>query len=284
MTFTNLSEAWRSPAQMAGQQRPCHHAGTSAFHRAAWSVSSQAVLTALLLPPLGLALAALVLALLAWRGRRTAGLLAAVALAAQIGLATPFASGWLRASLESMVPDTGAPDDAAPGAIIVLGADLVRTAAGPDVGPLTLERMRAAAALQRRTGLPLLVTGGPAAHGKRPAVAEAMAQSLGADFGVAVRWIEPRARDTRENARFAAALLQEARIGHAYAVTHAWHLPRALLSFRHAGYAVSPVGVRRSLGPTGRVSDFIPRADRLAESWLYLREWAGLAFYAWRGG
>ncbi|WP_337875664.1 YdcF family protein [Elioraea sp.] len=247
-------------------------------------MSSRAILTALLLPPLGLALAALVLALMAWRGRRRAGLVAALALVAQIGLATPFASGWLRASLEGLVPDAAGPDDAAAGAIIVLGADLVRTATGADVGPLTLERMRAAAALQRRTGLPLLVTGGTRLPDDQATLAEVMAHRFAADFGLPVRWIEPHARNTRENARFSAALLRGEEIGHAYAVTHAWHLPRALLSFRQVGFPVTPVGERQALAPDGRASDFVPRPDHLARSWFYLREWAGLAFYAWRGG
>ncbi|WP_161988399.1 YdcF family protein [Elioraea sp. Yellowstone] len=285
MTFAVLPDLQQLATPMAQPVPPCHPAGErSAFQRAARPVSTQAILTALLLPPLGLALAAIVLALMAWRGQRMAGLFAAIALAAQIGLATPLASGWLRASLERLVPDADGPDDTAAGAIIVLGADLVRTATGPDVGPLTLERMRAAAALHRRTGLPLLVTGGAVASGEQVAVAAVMARSFAADFGLPVRWIEPRARNTRENARLSAALLRQAEIGRAYAVTHAWHLPRALLSFRQAGFAVSPVGVRRALAPDGRASDFIPRPDHLARSWFYLREWAGLALYAWRGG
>lgn len=247
-------------------------------------MSLRALLTVLLLPPVGFALAALAFTLFAWRGRRWAGLVATLLLALQVALATPFASLWLQLSLDRLVPPIEAENAVRADAIVVLGADLVRTDRGWAVGPLTLERMAAAAALHRQTGLPLLVTGGPAGHAGAPSLAVVMAETFDADFGLAVRWIEPRARDTRENARFAVAMLHGAGIGSAYLVTHAWHLPRSLLAVRQAGGVAIPAAARRLPAPEGRVWDFVPRADRWAASWLALREWVALAVYAWREG
>nr|WP_232479130.1 YdcF family protein [Roseomonas rosulenta] len=226
----------------------------------------------LLLPPLLLVLVVLAGALIApWR-RRTGALLAGGAALGLLALATPMAAGWLRVSLEGDI--AAAAPGAAPGAIIVLGAEVARSRSDVDVGPLTLERLRAAAALHRATGLPLLVAGGPIAPGDPP-LAGLMARSLAEDFRVPVRWTEEQSRTTGQNAILSAALLAEAGIGAAYVVTHAWHLPRAIEEFARTPLAVVPAPVRLDRPPRGIASDFLPRADRLAESWWAIREWAG---------
>jgi uncharacterized SAM-binding protein YcdF (DUF218 family) len=231
------------------------------------------ILGTLALPPVVLLLAALLAAALAWGGRRGGGMVAVFGIAAILLLATPMVSGLLLASLEEAAPMAPA---VTPGAIIVLGAEAGNGPDGPDVGPLTLERLRRGAALQRETGLPLLVTGGPPGP-EVPPLAAAMRSSLLRDFCVQVRWEEPAARNTGDNLRLAAAMLRQADIGAAYLVTHAWHMRRAQLEAARAGLPVLPAAVRRPRRPDGRLTDWLPRADYLAMSWLALREWAGLA-------
>jgi uncharacterized SAM-binding protein YcdF (DUF218 family) len=246
-------------------------------------MSLQTVLTNLLLPPLLLVLLVLGAGLLAWRGRRWAGLVAAGAALLLLLLATPFAAGTLTFLLErevSAAAPAGAPP---PGAIIVLGGEMVSGAAGFAVGPLTLERLRAGAALHRRTGLPLLVTAGPVARGAPP-LGALMARSLREDFGLEVRWVEAAARDTRDNAVLSAAMLREAGVGAALLVTHGWHLPRAEAAFARVGFPVTGEPVHRRRMPQGIVTDWVPRPDHLAQSWFALREWLGRVVYRLRDG
>lgn len=240
-------------------------------------MSLQALATTLLLPPIGLLLAALVL--LAWRGRG-ARLLAALLLLTTLALATPFAAGTLRLSLERLLTEAAAEA----GAIVVLSGDIAHTRDGIELGPLTLERMRAGAALHRRTGLPLLVTGGVLSRRHGVAVAELMRAAYAEEFGIAVRWVEPRARDTRDNAELSGALLREAGIGRVFVVSHAWHLPRALAAFDRAGLVAVPAPVRLGPVPDGGFSDWVPGPRALLESWYCLREWAGILVYRLRDG
>jgi uncharacterized SAM-binding protein YcdF (DUF218 family) len=249
-------------------------------------LSLQAVLTSLLLPPLLLVLACLLGGALARGGRRRAGSLVVVSAVLILVLATPLVSGLLTVSLERLVPrgpfaTPGCEDG--PGAIIVLSAEAARGEDGLDVGPLTLERLRAGAAVHRRTGLPLLVSGGAAEPGTTP-LAELMRRSLLRDFAVQVRWVEPRARDTAQNAAFSAAILRESGVCAAYVVTHAWHLPRTLEAFaRQPGPVALPAPVRfRRMPEADRFDAYVPRVDRLTDSWLALREWAGRLVYAIR--
>ncbi len=236
----------------------------------------------LLLPPVGLAVAALLLCLLAARGRRSAAWVASVLILAQLVLATPYASGWLEVSLQALAARFAPPREE-PAAIIVLAAEQVKHAEGWTVGPLTLERMAAAAALARRTGLPILVTGGVLSHDPpSPPIAGQMAERFATEFGLIVRWLEIEARNTWENAGNSAALLRGEGIGSVQLVTHGWHMPRALLSFRAAGLSAAAAPVRRVAPPEASFDAVLPRADRWGASWLMLREWAGLGLYALR--
>ncbi|MDB5412180.1 MAG: YdcF family protein [Rubritepida sp.] len=242
----------------------------------------QGVLVGILLPPLLLALVGLLAGLLAWRGRRWGGLVAALCAVATLLLATPLVSGALMASLEREVARPASVPGGAQ-AIIILGGDVAHGRAGHEVGMLTLERLRAGAALQRATGLPILVTGGVLGRGEPP-LAALMARSLREDFNVPVRWIEGRAGDTRDNAVFAAEILRADGIGEALLVTHAWHMPRALGAFARRGFPVRAYPLRVAPADGWGASSFAPRPDHLAESWFALREWAGRVAYALRDG
>ena len=238
-------------------------------------MSLSALPTALAVPPINLLLPCLAgMLLLRWR-RRMGIVLLASGLGGLVLLSLPIVSGTLIVSLEGGLPLT-TPPGAPPGAIVILSGDAFLNAGLLEPGALTLERERAGAALHRLTGLPILVTGGAVGEGGQT-LAGLMAASLAGDFGTPVRWIEPAAQDTAENAGFSAAILRAQGIHSILLVTHAWHMKRSLLAFAGSGLVVTAFPVRMDAAPDGRASDFIPRARSWQDSYYALHEWIGWA-------
>lgn len=241
----------------------------------------KAIAESLLLPPmlfLVLALAGLVLArrhrLGSWvfRGGMTLFVLLGVP-------AVPWSMiAWLERDLP-MTPPAGAP----PAAIVVLAGDISRTLNPPFAQPglLSLERIRAGAALHRLTNLPVLITGGTI-QPDRATVAVLMANSMANDFQVPVRWIETQSRDTWENAEMSAAILRQNGIASVYVVTHAWHMRRALIAFRKAGLIATAAPTSLDTPSTGLLTDFVPRTAAWQTSYFAMHEWIGCAVYALR--
>lgn len=214
-----------------------------------------------LLPPAGLALLALVLLL----GRRRGPV--AVVLLVLVALATRGASRVLLGGLLVVSAPPGTP----PGAIVVLPGDApdMINPAGEEPGLFTLDRLRTAAALQRRTALPILVTGGAEQ-------AAGMAESLRDDFRVPVRWEETRARDVWQSAAYSAELLQSAGVSRVFLVTDAWDERLAAAAFHRAGIEVTPAPVHR---PNPLAFDrfiLFPGTPAWLDSAVAIQQWAGL--------
>lgn len=255
-------------------------------------------LTALALPPVNLVPLGLAGMVLAVRYPRLGRGIAWAALLGLLVLAMPVTSRALIDSLQAgiprVVPGRPAPEAAAEmpggvpaGAIVVLSAESGGGGSGgilpwQGIGPLTLERLQAGAALSRRLGLPILVTGGPPEPGA-PALAVQMARSLREDFGMSAAWVEPRADDTWENAELSGAMLKRSGITTAYLVTSSWHMRRALIAFRHVGIEVVPVAARFDAPARLELEAFIPRVSAWQKSYFALHEWIGCAVYALRG-
>jgi uncharacterized SAM-binding protein YcdF (DUF218 family) len=109
-----------------------------------------------------------------------------------------------------------------------------------------------------------------------------MARSLEADFAVPVRWQESTSRDTWENARDSAAILQAAGIRSVFLVTHAWHMRRALIAFRRFGLEARPAPVPFSRLVRLDLGALVPRATSWVDSYETLHEDVGYAWYALR--
>lgn len=215
----------------------------------------------MVITPPGIVLLLLVLTLLAYFKKHWLGTgMLVLSLIVLVALSLPRTGQALLADLQGfakppeLVPmaDTGpqasiyAPKDSLkspPQAIVVIGAN--RTPEAPEydfhdtIGPLGLERIRYAAWLQRKTGVPILVSGG-APGGEDVAEAELMKAVLENEFKANVKWVERESRNTGENGRLSQALLAEAKIKHVYLVTHAWHMRRAARAFESAGIQVTP--------------------------------------------
>ncbi|MEO8641436.1 YdcF family protein [Pseudomonas sp.] len=202
----------------------------------------------LLLPP-GILLLLLVLA---WWLRRSRPRLAGFCFALGAGgfwlMSLPVVVQWGAKALESEAPlarDEWATLGQRADVIVVLGSGRERgdLAWGADQPTgVGLERERYAARLSKASGLPILTSGG-LHYGTPPTEAKLMADSLRDDFGIAVRWQEGRSRTTWENAQFSAEVLLPEGVKRVVVVTQAWHMPRAVWSFKKAGFEVVPAPV-----------------------------------------
>lgn len=172
-------------------------------------------------------------------------------------------------------------------AIVVLGGGLHKNSYeyGADftVNARTLERLRYAAKLGRTTGLPILASGGHVFKEDEPSESAIMAEILEKEFNIPVRWQEDRSRNTAENALYSRALLKPLNMNRIILVTHAFHMPRALIEFKRAGFDVqsAPTGyffAKQALN----VFSFIPSAQALTVSSFIVHEYLGLLWYRMR--
>jgi len=240
------------------------------------------ILKTLILPPCGPIVVILVGLLVRRRRRRTGTAIAVFGALALFLAMLPIVAGLLLATLQS---DAALPLDWVPsdeGAIVVLGGDQrshAPEAGGATIGPMTLERLVLGARLAKRTGLPLLVTGG-VLDSDAPAVARSMSEVCTRDLGLVPRWVEDRAKDTLQNAELSAALLRADGVTSIVLVTQAWHVPRARAAFERFGLTVTvaPCGFRSP--PTLELSAFAPSGKSLRETYWALHEWLGRAWYA----
>src|SRR4051794_10499763 len=231
----------------------------------------KALLLTFVMPPGGMLTLILIGLLLSLRRgrRRVAMTLIWIGAIGLYVLAMPLVSQSLLLALERDLPiqtPVRQPPAHPPGAIIILGGERIASAGGAleaRPGPLTMERLQAGAALARRTGLPILVTGGEPRPGAVP-LGTLMAESLKSDFNTPARWVEDKSEDTWQNARFSAAILRRDGIDSVYVVTSAWHMRRSLLAFRDSGLFVTaaPVPLDAPLEPN--IGDFMPHVS----AWL----------------
>jgi uncharacterized SAM-binding protein YcdF (DUF218 family) len=164
-------------------------------------------------------------------------------------------------------------------AIVILGGGVRPLApeyGGDTLGRLTLERVRYGAHLARRTGLPVLVTGGASEPAVR-AEADLMRLALEAEFGIAVRWVDDSARNTRENARRSAKLLHADGLRRAIVVVHGFDVHRARREFEAAGLEVFAAPTQVPRWGLLELSDFLPSAAALQTTYYALYEVLALA-------
>ncbi len=256
------------------------------------NVALAAVLQTLFVePPVNLLLAmAAGLVLMADTGRRALRRrlgfwITTLAFAVLVVLSLPVTAWLLLVSLERGLVLTP-PDDTSPAAIVILSAEDLRAVPGgivdpPDLGPLTLQRLRAGALLHKRTGLPILVSGG-VIRPDTPPIAHAMARVLATEFDAPPRWIEDRSTTTWENAEFSATTLRDDGIAAVYVVTHGWHMRRSLMAFTRTPLVATaaPTHITGPARPTAAM--LIPSAHAWGDSRYGLHEWIGLAWYALR--
>jgi len=166
-------------------------------------------------------------------------------------------------------------------AIVILGGGTYFQApeySGQDtVSDQTLPRLRYGAKLHREKGTPILVTGGKPLGNMLPE-AQLMRTSLLKDFHVPVRWVEDESDNTLGNARNSFQILQQTG-KKIILVTHAWHMPRAAMAFRHTGFEVIEAPVMFTTRYQTNLLAFLPRAEALLNSKIFAHEIIGLIWY-----
>ena len=198
----------------------------------------------------------------------------------------PIVSNKLMASLESQYPpqeklwETQRAD-----AIVVLGAsrnDRAVEFGGVTVGTAEIERLRYAALLHRKTGLPILLTGGdPINSGFSEAFL--MKQVLKEEFNIEATWLEENSHTTWENAALSDAILTKAGVKKAWLVTHAWHMPRAMMVFKSTAIEYLPASHNHGIFIWDKLwMGWVPQARSLGLSNTALHEWLGLLWYKLR--
>lgn len=244
------------------------------------------VIASFLLPPLSLLLLLALGIFLLYRGNKLARPLILGASCLLFIASTPyFAEG----ALHLLEAYTAPLDDKSPNAqlppadaIVILGGGTYFQPpeyAGQDtVGEDTLMRLRYGAVLHRKTGKPVLVTGGrPVGNGISEA--QQMRLVLEQDFQVPVRWTEGESDNTYDNARRSFRILEQTGIRKIYLATHAWHMPRASGAFRRAGFEVVEAPTAFTTRYRIDLLAFLPRAESLRDSKIFVHEVIGLLWY-----
>ncbi|RYY95805.1 MAG: YdcF family protein, partial [Comamonadaceae bacterium] len=95
------------------------------------------------------------------------------------------------------------------------------------------------------------------------------------DYGLQLRWMDDRSRDTRENALRMAEILLPAGVRHIALVTDATHMPRAAAHFRAVGFQVAPAPTDFPQAEPGELMRWLPSPRGLSLSTQVLREWLG---------
>lgn len=172
-------------------------------------------------------------------------------------------------------------------AIIVLGGGTRPSAPEYDnqiiLHERVFDRLRYAVRLAKKTGLPVLVSGGKVFDRTQPAEAEIIQETLVNDFQFKANWLENQSRNTAENAKFSYSLLSKESINRIILVTQALHMARAVDQFQNAGFQVTPAPTAFISYPNQiTVLDFIPRASALAVSSMVVHELLGRWWYQLR--
>jgi uncharacterized SAM-binding protein YcdF (DUF218 family) len=175
------------------------------------------------------------------------------------------------------------------GIIVLGGAQDARADTTRELMPLqeTGERMTEAVALARRLpGARLVFSGGSDAFFHHAGAEADVAGRLFVAMGIdpARLTLENRSRTTAENAQFSKALVQPKPGTRWILITSAWHMPRAIGSFRAAGFPVEPWPVDyRTPRPFNPLRFFDNFPEGLHHLDFVAKEYVGLLAYRLSG-
>ncbi len=234
-----------------------------------------------LISPLGTALVLGVLALwlASFRRMRLARSLGALALIWLWVWSMPVASHALRGTIEAQYPAVPMQSLPRAQAIVVLGGSVRPAEAvgqAPDLSAAS-DRVWHAARLFHAGKAPLLVLSG-GSDPQMSATSEAVAMSVFlVDLGVPAKamLLEEFSRNTRQNARFTAEILQPRGVTRIVLVTSALHMHRAMALFEAQGFKVTPAATDHEASQRFNPEDWLPDTGALDGSARALKEIVG---------
>lgn len=162
--------------------------------------------------------------------------------------------------------------------IVILGGGSVYRKENTSLGTDATKRMLEGYLLHRKTGLPVVFSGGSGLHKESPseaAIASELLWKLGMDRNLI--YLEETSRNTYENA---------ANIKTAYnpdsviLVSSAYHMKRSVSVFKELGYRVIPYPVDYKVEDLSYISlDYFPSMKALENSYHALHEYMGMIYY-----
>jgi uncharacterized SAM-binding protein YcdF (DUF218 family) len=241
------------------------------------------LVTLFILPP-GIFILALISsgALLIFVKRRKIGIFnLALGLLVWIFCSVPF-SNYLIGDLES---EFDVSPDVTGDCIILLGGGIIDRV--PDFSGFgiptdsMLARIVTAVRVQKKLDIPIIVSGGKVY--KNLSSEAQIAKRFMVDLGVAEGQIitEENARDTYENAKYAKEICLKENCQKPILITSAFHMKRALLSFKKVGLDVIPypAGFRSKNAQNVGWIGYLPRSGSLEATSDALHEYLGILFY-----
>ncbi len=219
------------------------------------------------------------------RGRRGKALVALSALGFALLTVAPIGPATLL-GLEQRFPPPAPLPERVDGILVLGGAvnSVLEFSFGVTAATCSAAQVFDAVALARRYPVAKLVLVGGGSFPFGYSDARATLQFV-VDQGIAPARIlvEEKSRTTHENAVYAKELVRPAPGETWLLVTSAYHMPRAMGTFRAAGWPVIPYPVDFSVDPRTDLRAHFSLLDGLNDSSLAAHEWGGLAFYRLMG-
>jgi uncharacterized SAM-binding protein YcdF (DUF218 family) len=169
--------------------------------------------------------------------------------------------------------------------IVVLGGGMVDRSPEENMkgslGPDSMKRLSYGVRIASYLEKPLIFSGGRAfgEPGLEPEAATAERYLAETKAGVPTLF-EDQSRTTWENARF---VREKYKVVNVVLVTSAYHMPRAMLSFKKNGMnpIPAPTDYMANRSAYG-YNDYLPSIGALVKSWTALHEYAGMVSYIFR--
>ena len=238
----------------------------------------------LLLLPLGGSIVLITVAVL-----RRSKVLATLTIALLYIASTPLVANWVLKSREREYPAVPIKSCPPADAIVVLSGTLDQNPAAPDGYVWTAaDRLDYGVQLYKAGSAPWVVFTSGRVQWRRQAQSEGEAlRTIACQRGVpasAIAVTEP-IKNTADEALAMGKLAREKGFPRIILVTTAWHMPRAMMLFRHTDLRITPFPVGQLTNPAEPLTilDFLPQGSALARTETAVRELLGAGYYAVRG-